>query len=659
MKRINYSAILLATLFLAACQKDEQPAEFGSDANAVHIDATVGGSLFTRSNPMAPDVATQKTFNNGDRISIAADGQAAVVYAFDGTNWAPETSDQYLKWETNAMDFSAFYPVTTGTSLTAFTLPTDQSSETLIANADYMSLTQQLSKPAGGNTAELILERQMARIIVEIAGFGDQYTVQQHSVSNVRIFSAANAIGGSIPTAITPYVINGTGGTGSQGSSYTALIIPSAAQDAQDFITLTDGVGKTLSVKGIPAIEAGKSYTYTLTVGKDALTVGSVTVSDWTDGTAIPGGEAEQASSANPDTHTVELTKAGTLSNDLLTKAVNGGTMLIITGEMNTEDLALLKAYFRTTTTATDIDLSNSKFTSLPTEFLSGRSTITSVKLPEGLTTINNSAFKGCMGLTTIVLPESIETLGYDIFWNCTKLQGEINLPNVTEIGYQCFMNCAALESIKLPNLITANGSHIFYGCAKLSEIDFPNVTTIGTDYTFADCTNLKTVKLPKVQTVPQYAFNDCEKLSEVHLDIAQTFDKFAFGGCTSLTNVAFSKVQSIGESSFRGCTSLKTVNLPEVINIGKSAFFDCAVLESIDLPSATTIGDYAFQNCNKVVTMRLTTAKTFVISSMNNIFWSSSRTQTDLFLNSNKSSEITEGNKWSDVTWKSITTIN
>lgn len=649
-------ALTIATL--AACSNDEDfTPSWQNDPAAMKVNATVGSGIFSRSNPLGADEASQKAFISGDKISIAAGTQNAVIYTLTNDTWTPEAG-QYLKWETGTMNIAAYYPVTTGTSLTAFTLPTDQSSELLIANADYMTYSGSQSKPENGGELAIEMERKMARVIVEIANFGDQYTAQQRTVSNVNIVSAANAIGGSTPTSISPYAINRTGDIGSQGSSYTALIIPAAAQDEQNFITLTDGAGNALCVKGIPAMDAGKSYTYTLTVGKDALTVGPVTVSDWTTGT-IEGGEAEQASSANPDTHTVELIKPGTLSNDLLTKAINGDTKLIITGEMNSSDLTLLKTYFKnTSTTATDIDLSNSKFTSLPTEFLSGRSAITSVKLPEGLTTIESSAFKGCMGLTTIDLPQSITTLGYNVFYYCSSLQGEINLPNVTEIGYQCFMQCSALESIKLPKLITANGSHIFYGCAKLTEIDFPNVTSIGTDYTFADCTNLKTVNLPKVQTVTKYAFNDCKNLSEVHLDIAQTLDMYAFAKCTSLTDVAFSKVQSIGSDSFRACTLLKTVELPETTTIGQTAFYGCTVLESVTLPSATTIGSCAFQECNNLATLKLTTANAFVISSMNDIFWSSSRTQTALFLNSNKSSEI-NGNVWSGVTWKSITTVN
>ncbi|MEG2268931.1 MAG: fimbrillin family protein, partial [Acinetobacter sp.] len=82
-------------------------------------------------------------------------------------------------------------------------------------------------------------------------------------------------------------------------SKFYALLTPTTADANATFLTLTvkktaDGSTTTLLVKGIPATEAGKSYTYTLAVGKDLAQVGNVTVENWTDGTAIPGGEAEE-----------------------------------------------------------------------------------------------------------------------------------------------------------------------------------------------------------------------------------------------------------------------------------------------------------------------------------------------------------------------------
>jgi hypothetical protein len=76
--------------------------------------------------------------------------------------------------------------------------------------------------------------------------------------------------------------------------------VPGYGDDGATFIQLTDGEGSTLRVKGIPELEVGNSYTFNLTVGKNKILVQSVTVQDWTTGTTLTGGQAqEQAGSGD------------------------------------------------------------------------------------------------------------------------------------------------------------------------------------------------------------------------------------------------------------------------------------------------------------------------------------------------------------------------
>ena len=163
----------------------------------------------------------------------------------DQQTWAEAVSGKFLLWKQNEMTFKAYYPATEGTSMTAFTLPADQSSVEKIALADYMT--------------------------------------RQRTVSNVRIKSQYSAIadgnnGTGDNTEVSPYMQ----GTGVQGSTYTALVVPGYDDSSADFITLTDALNNTLTVKGIPELEAGYSYTYNLTVGKNTIQVQSITVTDWT-----------------------------------------------------------------------------------------------------------------------------------------------------------------------------------------------------------------------------------------------------------------------------------------------------------------------------------------------------------------------------------------
>ncbi len=299
MNKYIYTAALLGAITLASCQKDETTSGFNSDPDAVKITASVGNSIFGRSNPTG-DVDAQKRFNNGDQIGVSADAQTAVVYTFDGSKWTP-AKDTYLRWESATMNFSAYYPVTTGTDAQNFTLPTEQDDPTKIAAADYMTAAP-VSKNKADGAVSLGLSRRTARIIVKIAGFNSQYTDEQKYVKAMSLCSFVDAYKNGVvttprnPVVIAPYCGNETQVTGGYGvgTTFTALLLPDAAHYDTDFIVLQDGIGTVLTVKGIPAHEAGKSYTYNVRVGKDKVEITGVTVEDWQTGEPIADGETEQ-----------------------------------------------------------------------------------------------------------------------------------------------------------------------------------------------------------------------------------------------------------------------------------------------------------------------------------------------------------------------------
>lgn len=286
---------------LASCQSDDD-FTVTRPANAVGINVSVGSLQTTRSNAIATD-DTQREFNQDDQIAVSTNDQEAVLFqctSTDDQTWTEAVPNKFLLWTQNSLTFSAYYPVTTGTSMTAFTLPTDQSSVEKIALADYMTRQQVISRPEGGSDIQMQLERKMARVIVRISGFGSQYSDDQKTVKNVRIYSEASGIADGNPTGsstqITPYAQ----GNGGQGSTYTALVVPGSGDDGADFITLTDGESSTLLVKGIPELEAGNSYTFNLVVGKNRIEVASVTVQDWTTGETLASGQATEGSAKAP-----------------------------------------------------------------------------------------------------------------------------------------------------------------------------------------------------------------------------------------------------------------------------------------------------------------------------------------------------------------------
>ena len=301
MKATKYLSLAAIALMgtLASCQSDDEAAaSFARPDNAVGINFSVGSLQgTTRSNAIATD-DTQRQFNQGDQISVSTnDQEEAVLFqctSTDDQTWTEAVAGKFLLWTQPMLTFSAYYPVTTGTSMTAFTLPADQSTEANIALADYMTRQQNISRPEGGSDIQMQLERKMARVIVRISGFNDQYFDYQKTVSNVRINSQFSAIadgnGTGDITAVNPY----QQGTGGQGSTFTALVVPGYGDSGADFIALTDGENNTLLVKGIPEMQAGNSYTFNLVVGKNRIEVASVTVQDWTTGETLAGGQATE-----------------------------------------------------------------------------------------------------------------------------------------------------------------------------------------------------------------------------------------------------------------------------------------------------------------------------------------------------------------------------
>lgn len=286
---------------LASCQSDDD-FTVTRPANAVGINVSVGSLQTTRSNAIATN-DTQRQFNQGDQISVSTNDQEAVIFQCTSTEnqtWTETVAGKFLLWTQPMLTFSAYYPVTTGTSMTAFTLPTDQSSVDKIALADYMTRQQNISRPEGGSDIQMQLERKMARVIVRISGFGSQYFDDQKTVSNVRIYSEASGIADGNPTGSSTEIQPYAQGDGGQGSTYTALVVPGYGDSGARFIQLTDGEGSTLLVKGIPELEAGNSYTFNLVVGKNKIEVASVTVTDWTTGETLDGGQAEEGSAKAP-----------------------------------------------------------------------------------------------------------------------------------------------------------------------------------------------------------------------------------------------------------------------------------------------------------------------------------------------------------------------
>lgn len=475
MKMMKYMTCL-ATAFLAlvACSDaDDILSAFHSDPNAVHITAEVGKASadgFTRSNPLG-DADAQKKFNTDDEISVKADGQDAVTYKLVGSEWVPKESSKFLKWEKETMNFTAYYPATyTGGTIEQPTAYPDEAS--LIA-ADYMSYTDDVKNP-GDNSLKLTMKRKMARVVIEIVKFNDQYA-EGTKVNSVTINGDVKAYKQS-------------------DNTYYALMVPCEAETTKEFLSLevgTNNVKETLT--GIPALEAGKSYTYQLTVGKNKVSVTGITVADWTKG-EITGGKA---------IYTPYVTFRAEKAQIFKMEAINGYEISNLEYSVNGGNWTPVVAY-------KDVEFGGDKGTlRLRGKNHSGTSSETGIER-SFITFTKENVPVACTG--------DIRTL---LDWEKYKT---VNTENARFFGL--FKDCKALTSApELPAEILADlcYSNMFRGCTNLNTAPALPATTLAQfcyQSMFEGCTNLKTAPALPAETLVYYCYQSM------------------FGECTNLTSV-------------------------------------------------------------------------------------------------------------------------
>ena len=143
---------------------------------------------------------------------------------------------------------------------------------------------------------------------------------------------------------------------------------------------------------------------------------------------------------------------------------------------------------------------------------------LTSIELPDGLTSIEQNVFGNCANLTSIELPDGLISIGPNAFGDCTNLTS-IELPDgLTSIGQYAFYNCASLTSIELPDGLTYIGPSAFKRCASLTYINIPDGVTSIEEYTFFLCKNLTSIDIPSsMACIGSSAFKFCGSLTSVY----------------------------------------------------------------------------------------------------------------------------------------------
>ena len=138
---------------------------------------------------------------------------------------------------------------------------------------------------------------------------------------------------------------------------------------------------------------------------------------------------------------------------------------------------------------------------------------LTSVKLPNSLTTIGDEAFISCSGLKSVTLPDSVTSLGDNAFYGCSGLTTVTLSNSITRISNRAFCSCSKLKSITIPNSVTSIGYDAFNACTALTSITIPSsVTSIGYE-AFCACSALTSVKIPKHTQIGDAAFKGCKQV--------------------------------------------------------------------------------------------------------------------------------------------------
>lgn len=274
---------------------------------------------------------------------------------------------------------------------------------------------------------------------------------------------------------------------------------------------------------------------------------------------------------------------------------------------------------------------------------------LSSVTIPNTITSIYSYAFHNCTGLSTVNYNADSNTM------NSSPFNGDINITtinigqNVKIIPENAFYGCTGVTSITIPRNIKSIGGNAFWGCTNLTTVNFnaDSCTNMGyvsdSNYVFfVFGSSVTTVNIGShVKMIPDGGFSGCTNLQSITIpDSVESIGNLSFLDCTGLTSITIHRrIKSIGFNAFYGCSNLTTVNFNadsctsmgydsdnnstyyvfgdcnvSTVNIGNhvkmipnGGFSGCTNLQSITIPdSVESIGNQSFWGCSGLTSITI-----------------------------------------------------
>lgn len=283
-------------------------------------------------------------------------------------------------------------------------------------------------------------------------------------------------------------------------------------------------------------------------------------------------------------------------------------------------------------------------------------SMLTSVTMPDNITSIGSEAFYGCYNLISITIPEGVTSIEYNAFWSCYKL---VEVYNKSALNIVAGSSDYGTVAARAKNVYTEEGGSrlstyddlvfyydgtvgylVGYYEAPQSNLILPNqfVAYDGTklytyevgSYAFYRCQGLTSVSIIyNSDVIGVSAFESCKNITEVLIstDVSSTIKNYAFRNCSSLSKIILNGVTSIGNSAFQS-SNLTSVTIPRTVtSIGRSVFngseltsadfldtTNWQVSQNTDFSTYTSISSDDLSNTS--------TAATYLTSTYYNYYW-------------------------------------